>query len=1285
MFRTIPAFFAFFVLLSVAQSHADNRADALRHDSSLAEDWKTAFDEADSKKFTGFEQPNFDDSNWREISIPHNWDTYQGYRQLRHGNLHGTAWYRRAFSVAPSERDRRIFLFFEGVGSYATVWVNGKQVGQHAGGLTTFTLDITEAVLFDHENILAVQAEHPAGIRDLPWVCGGCERASGFSEGPQPLGIFRPVHLVTTAPIRVEPFGVHVWIDGPQSSSVQTRVQTELRNYGSSAGEVTLLTRLVDRDGKSLAEIRSSQSLAVGKSTTLDQTLPVVSAPHLWSPADPYLDSVVSELLINGIIIDRVETPFGVRWVTWPKTENPDRRRLLVNGRPFFINGTADYEHQLGANFAFSDTQIDARVHQIEAAGFNAFRDAHHPHNLRFQQHWDRDGLLWWSQFGAHIWFDTDAFRANYKILLRDWVKERRNSPSLILWGLQNESLLPTDFAQECSAIIREMDPTASTQRLITTCNGGTGTDWDVPQNWSGTYSGDPEKYDDDLRTQSLNGEYGAWRSLDLHAEGGFDSKGPLSEDRLCALMETKIRLAEKARADACGQFQWPFTSHANPGRNFGDQGEQLFEGIRPLDRIGPVNNKGLFTIWGEPTDGFYLFRANYAPKETQPMVYIVSHTWPDRWTTPGKKSGLIVYSNCDDVELFNGLRSLGRHTQAGRGTHFQWDEVEIDCNLLRAEAHVAGKLVATDTIRLHHLPEPKNAPSKPASLDLTAPIPGQHYLYRINCGGPDYTDSHHNNWLADRELTPGDSWGSSSWAADYENLPPAFGSQRKIYDPIFGTSDEPLYQSFRYGHGDLSYWFTLPNGDYEVELFFIEPWYGVGGGLNCSGWRVFDVNINDQTVIKDLDLWQQAGRAPVKKVISAHVQEGVLMISFPRVTAGQSVVSAIAISSKTNLPAPKPPASTFTLTDARAGFVPATHLDTGDRQYSDREGGFTKLPYELLNADWIRTSSSTAAITNISPLQFELNADAEAWIAHDDRITPKPIWLTGWERTTLPLSSNAAGDAKFILYRKLFAKDSIVTLGANGQGGSMYTVFVTRTLPPSAPQFAVLPPDSENWNAIGHIEPGVRLGALDRTLTRFPSNLADGDLLVPVTENAQNAGLRFTVNDHVEVVGAFPISSSSAGDWIATKQFATTNDGVSYVLRRLRFPASAAANFAPDSTPCFAFVRAVRPSATYSPETLADGSFEWTIHVGVGDRYGLNFKYRNPDSASTVTATLEIVQANGSLLRTDLIEFPSTGDTTNWSVVRTRTGESINAGTYKFHLKIPGSSRLQLNTLEIE
>jgi hypothetical protein len=116
-------------------------------------------------------------------------------------------------------------------------------------------------------------------------------------------------------------------------------------------------------------------------------------------------------------------------------------------------------------------------------------------------------------------------------------------------------------------------------------------------------------------------------------------------------------------------------------------------------------------------------------------------------------------------------------------------------------------------------------------------------------------------------------------------------------FDPIAGTSDWPLFQDFRYGLGKLGYTYPVQDGEYRVEMYFAEPWYGRGGGVDCTGWRLFDIAINNDTVARNVDLWKKAGYSrAVKKTFRVHVTGGKLTIRFPRVAAGQAVISAIAI-----------------------------------------------------------------------------------------------------------------------------------------------------------------------------------------------------------------------------------------------------------------------------------------------------------------------------------------------------------------------------------------------------
>jgi len=887
-------------------------------------DWSTVAAEEHSRKYDAFDV----NGDWVQVNIPHNWDDYHGYRQHLHGNRHGNAWYKKEFRLPEYDGDKRFFIRFEGVGTYATVTLNGKNFGRHPVGRTTFTLDVTDAVNRGGNNVLTVKAEHPSMITDMPWVCGGCSSEWGFSEGSQPMGIFRPVVMEVVDKVRIEPFGVHIW----NTDTSYLHIETELKNDGNSPETVEFVTRLNDDNGVAVFRLSEMVTLEPGETKIISQVSPKLENVHLWSNLDPYLYKLASVLKRGGSTTDEVTTPYGIRTISWPVLRNDGDSVFRLNGNSLFLNGTAEYEHRFGQSHAFTKEEIRARVNMIKDAGFNAFRDAHQPHNLYYKELLDNEGIMFWPQFSAHIWYDTPAFRENFKNLLRQWIKERRNSPSVIMWGLQNESVLPKEFAEECAEIIREMDPTASKQRVIVTCNGGSGTDWNVVQNWSGTYGGDPDNYAEELKNQQMNGEYGAWRSVDLHTEGGFDQDGVWSEDRMYQLMEKKVRLGETVREHAIGQFQWIFNSHDNPGRRHPD------EGYRVIDKVGPVNYKGLFTTWGEPLDVYYMYRANYASPESDPMIYIVSHTWSDRWSSPGVKDGIRVFSNCEEVELFNDVKSvsLGRKKRGAKGTHFIWNKVDIKYNVLYAVGYVDGKPVAEDCIVLDHLPE---SPGFGTFYDDADPIlKGEewyHYIYRVNSGGDAYRDEYGQVWSADIARTSDKHWGSTSWADQFEHINRYQGSQRYTGDPIKGTRDWKLFGQFRYGRHELAYHFPLPDGEYRVELFFTEPWYGTGGIRDGEGYRVFDVALNDSVYIRDLDIWAESGHdCALKQVLTTTVQGGKLKISFPQVKAGQALISAIAIASRNQdiRPADPPPSDGWSWSNIeKVVKTPVESLPAGD------------------------------------------------------------------------------------------------------------------------------------------------------------------------------------------------------------------------------------------------------------------------------------------------------------------------------------------------------------------
>ncbi len=533
-----------------------------------------------------------------DVRLPHNFDDYYGARQLVHGNLHGDAVYDLNIAYYTVTTDVTHRLRIEGAGSYITVILNGDTLcSRLPSGRIVTTLNLKNPLKFGAVNKLRIICHHPSRITDLPWVCGGCSSEWGFSEGSQPLGLFRMVKLEELHNVHVKPFGVHVW-NNPACDTLF--VDTEVENTSHEVRRhLKLKTSLcpLNDSKETLCSQETEFRLKKGGSTIIRQVIPLPAGLRHWSPTNPFLYDVRTMIydfdhaLWQNKPVDIEHTEYGFRNIEWG-------RQFKIDGRPVFINGVCEYEHSFGHSHALTQDEIDHRSILLRKLGYNAFRDAHQPHNLRYQHNWNRLGVVNWSQFSAHIWYDTPAFRENFKTLLRQWVKERRNDPSLVLWGLQNESTLPADFAQECCVIIREMDPMSG--RLVTTCNGGTGTDWNVIQNWSGTYGGKLEKYGEELKrdNQLLNGEYGAWRTVGLHDTlTVFNAKAPHSEEKFSMLLQSKMDQAWEVRDSVCGQYLWLMYSHDNPGRYQPD------EALRLIDKVGPFNYKGLYTIWGQPTD----------------------------------------------------------------------------------------------------------------------------------------------------------------------------------------------------------------------------------------------------------------------------------------------------------------------------------------------------------------------------------------------------------------------------------------------------------------------------------------------------------------------------------------------------------------------------------------------------------------------------------------------------------------------------------------------------------
>ena len=582
------------------------------------------------------------------IGLPHNWDDYHGYRYLAHGHQHGTATYARTFRARTGNGVRN-FLVFEGAGSYLTVRVNGVTLcSRRPAGRIVTTLEAT-TVLRDGDNELEVVCDHPSDIGDLPWQCGGCGRCT--CESPEPFGLFRSVRLETTGAIRVAPFGFHVWHDRALTKAF---AEVELDRGGCEAEGVSVRV--------TCPELGFEQVRACDGTACPRFEFPL-AAFERWSPDHPRLYVFRSEVHdAKGNRVDESEIETGFCTMRWPLAGAKDHR-FILNGEPLFVHGASEVDHRFGGSVAFEPEEIDARCRECRKLNFNILREGHEPHDLRYMRRLQELGILYWTGFSTHNYVDTPGFRANFLRLLEQWVRERRNSPALAIWGLQNESTLPVEFARECVERIRALDPLCGPDsRPVVTCNFGGGTDWNVVQNWSGTYAGyggTLMTYEKDLAKdeQLLNGEYGAWRLVGYHSDpdAPWDIRGPWTEEHHARILCEKLMRGWRARDRVCGQLQWPLFTHEDPGGS-----ANAAEGYRVIDKIGPVNFKGIYSIWGQRTVSWYVYYAYGRHLASGDLGQCVDRplSW---WIDEGRRLAAPAVAPALDIRPADGWRYIHR------------------------------------------------------------------------------------------------------------------------------------------------------------------------------------------------------------------------------------------------------------------------------------------------------------------------------------------------------------------------------------------------------------------------------------------------------------------------------------------------------------------------------------------------------------------------------------------------------------------------------------------------
>lgn len=439
-------------------------ASSPRQRDNFNRDWRFAFSASDARP--GAEQAAFDDAGWMRVGLPHSFSTPYF---LAPDFPVGIGWYRKDLDLSAVPSSRRWALEFEGAFQVATVYVNGREMGQHRGGYTGFTVDLTPA-LRAGRNLIAVKV-------DNRWDPTLAPRAGEhvFSGG-----IYRDVWLVATDALHVPWAGVGVTTPGLADRQPQVQVETEVRNTESAALSVTAETELLTDAGRRVARLPATQQrIEPGQIGRLMQRSEVLRQVALWSPETPTLYRVRTTLKVGGQVRDVVETSFGFRWVQWTADKG-----FFLNGQHRYFRGANAHQDQAGWGDAVTNAAIDRDVQLMKDAGFDFLRGSHYPKDPQFAESTDRRGMLflsespfWGTAPFAHAWgasaYPTDArhieaFEASVKQQLTEMIRSHRNHPSIVAWSLCNEvfftaaETLPAvrRLLKELVLLSHQLDPT---------------------------------------------------------------------------------------------------------------------------------------------------------------------------------------------------------------------------------------------------------------------------------------------------------------------------------------------------------------------------------------------------------------------------------------------------------------------------------------------------------------------------------------------------------------------------------------------------------------------------------------------------------------------------------------------------------------------------------------------------------------------------------------------------------------------------------------------------------
>lgn len=684
------------LLLSIPLLLSAQEIPSVREKKNIDKDWRFAFGHPyDTQKdfgngnsyFSYFAKAGFgdgaaaaafDDRAWRQLDLPHDWAVEQPF-SAKAGYSHGykavgrdfpnssVGWYRKKISIPESDLGKRISLVFDGVFRNSIVWVNGHYLGQEPSGYNQFDYDISDLLNYGGENTIAVRVD---ATMEEGW----------FYEGA---GIYRHVWLQKTAPIHVVQNGTFV---SSEISAQQAKltIQTDLLNETATQEEVLLIQRIMDREGKIVAEQKTNtQGLPSYKKQQINSSVTIAN-PKLWDVTSPYLYTLITTVEHKGRAIDTYTTRFGIRSIRFDAQEG-----FFLNGKRVELKGTNNHQDHAGVGTAMPDSLQRWRIQTLKSWGNNAYRCSHHPPSPELLDLCDELGMLV---------IDENRLMRTTEGGLRDiekMIKRDRNHPSVISWSVGNEEwaieggIVGERIVATLQNYCKSLDATRPTTAGVS--NGfksGISNNLEVMgYNYLGNGDIDDhyKKFPNQPGMGTEEGSTFATRGIyftddQLHYRAAYDQK---PRPTFYSIEEGWKFYA--SRKNLAGVFYWT---------GFDYRGEAT-----PYSWPSVMSYFGMMDICGFPKDNVFYLKSWW---KDEPSLHILPH-----WNWAGKEGQEIavwVYSNCEEVELFLNGKSKGKKKMEVNG-HLEW-KLNYTPGTVMAVGYRNGKKILTQSIKTTGSPQ---------------------------------------------------------------------------------------------------------------------------------------------------------------------------------------------------------------------------------------------------------------------------------------------------------------------------------------------------------------------------------------------------------------------------------------------------------------------------------------------------------------------------------------------------------------------------------------------------